>query len=116
MAFQKLARVEEVPAGHTKYVCANGQPVILANYRGQVHALQGRCGHQGKPLDGAVLWDYLLDCPWHHFQYDVRTGENFFPSNVYPPDLPWLKKQVEPLRVYAVKVEDGDIWVDLEAG
>jgi 4a-hydroxytetrahydrobiopterin dehydratase len=23
-----------------------------------------------------VLWDHLLDCPWHDFQYDIRTGEN----------------------------------------
>ena len=116
MAFQKLARLEEVPPGHTKFVyAAGGSPVILANYRGEIHALHGLCADQQKPLDGAILWDNLLDCPWHHFQYDVRTGENYFPSNVYPEDLPWLKTQVQPLRVYPVKVEDDDIWVDLQA-
>ena len=116
MAFQKLARLDDVPPGHTKFVyAAGGAPVILANYQGQVHALHGLCAHQQKPLDGAILWDNLLDCPWHHFQYDVRTGQNHFPSNVYPEDLPWLKTQVQPLRVYPVKVEDGDIWVDLQA-
>lgn len=115
MAFQKLARVEDIPPGHTKFICDGEQPVLLANYQGQVHALHGRCGHQGKPLEGAVLWDQLIDCPWHHFQYDVRTGENIFPKNVYPSDIPRLQEQVRPLRVYPVKVEDGGIWVDLEA-
>ncbi len=28
--------------------------------------------------DGAVLWGPLIDCPWHHFQFDCRTGENHF--------------------------------------
>jgi nitrite reductase/ring-hydroxylating ferredoxin subunit len=76
MAFQKLARLDEVPPGHTKFVyAASGSPVILANYRGEVHARHGLCAHQQKPLDGAILWDNLLDCPWHHFQYDVHRRE-----------------------------------------
>jgi 3-phenylpropionate/trans-cinnamate dioxygenase ferredoxin subunit len=55
----------------------------------------------------------LLDCPWHHFQYDVRSGENHFPANVYPADIPKLAAQVKPIRVYAVEVRGEEIWVDL---
>ena len=60
-----------------------------------------------------MLWDHLIDCPFHHFQYDVRTGENVFPKNVYPPDVSYLQQQLRPLQTYPVKVEDGEIWVDV---
>jgi 3-phenylpropionate/trans-cinnamate dioxygenase ferredoxin subunit len=52
--------------------------------------------------------------PFHHFQYDVTTGENFFPRNVYPKDYKRLEAQVRPLRTYAVELRDGEVWVDLE--
>jgi 3-phenylpropionate/trans-cinnamate dioxygenase ferredoxin component len=105
--------VDEVPPGRTKFVRAGEIPVILANYHGRIYALSGLCPHRNNPLEGAVLWDDLIDCPFHHFQYDVRTGENRFPKNVYPEDMPHLEQQVRSLQHYAVEVRDGDIWVDL---
>ena len=109
-----MARAEDVPPGQTKYVCVGDRPVILANWQGEIHALAGVCPHQQKPLEGATLWGYLLDCPWHHFQFDVRTGENHFPKNVYPSDLPQLQGQVRQLKTYRTEVRNGEIWVDLE--
>lgn len=114
MAFCKLARVDEIPPGQTRVFSAGETPVVLANCRGEIYALYGKCPHRNNPLDGAMLWDCLLDCPWHHFQYDVRTGENHFPKNVYPTDYPKLQEQLRPLKTYPVRIEDGNIWVDLE--
>lgn len=113
MAFQKVARAEEIPPGATKYVVAGETPVILANVEGEHFALYGLCPHRDNPLEGATLWDHLIDCPFHHFQYDVRTGENYFPKNVYPADLPALEPQVRPLETYPVEVREGDVWVDV---
>lgn len=108
-----LARVDEVPPGRTKFVHAGHRLILLANYAGRIYALHGLCPHQGNPLEGAVLWDHLIDCPFHHFQYDVRTGENYFPRNVYPRDMPQLEHQLKPLRTYEVEVRDGAVWVNL---
>ena len=113
MAFQKVALVNEVPAGRTKFVCAGNTPVILANWEGRIYALHGICPHQNNPLDGAVLWDNLIDCPFHHFQYDIQTGGNVFPQNVYPKDYPELQEQLNPLKTYPVDVRDSEVWVDL---
>ena len=114
MPFVKLARADEIPPGQTRFFHAGKTPVILANCRGAIHALHGICPHQFNRLEGAILWDHLLECPFHHFQFDVRTGENHFPRNVYPEDLPHLQRQVRPLRTYAVEVREGDVWVDLK--
>ena len=113
MALLKLARVEEIPPGQVRFVRAGETAVLLANYRGRIYALSGRCPHQNNSLEGAVLWGDLVDCPYHHFQFDVRTGENYFPKNVYPKDMPQLEQQVRPLRAYQVEVREGDVWVDL---
>jgi nitrite reductase/ring-hydroxylating ferredoxin subunit len=114
VAFQKVARVEEIPPGRTKFLHVGDRPVILANFEGRIYAAFGRCPHQNNPLDGATMWDHLIDCPFHHFQYDVRTGENYFPRNVYPKDYQRLEAQLRPLATYRVEVRDGDVWVDLE--
>jgi len=113
MAFVKLASVAEIPPGQTRFFHAGETPVILANYQDRIYALHGLCPHQNNPLDGAVLWDNCIECPFHHFQFDVRTGENRFPKNVYPKDMPHLEPQVRSLRTYAVEVRNGDVWVDL---
>ena len=114
MPFHKVGRVEEVPPGRTKYYSVEGKPVLLANRSGRIYALSGLCPHRWNPLEDAVLWDHLVDCPWHHFQYDIRTGENYFPKNVYPKDLPGPQKQLEPLQTYAVELRESEIWVDLK--
>jgi nitrite reductase/ring-hydroxylating ferredoxin subunit len=114
VAFQKVARVDDVPPGRTHFVCVGNNPLILANYESRIYASFGLCPHQNNPLEGAVLWDNLIDCPFHHFQYDIRTGENYFPKNVYPKDYKRLESQLRPLRTYPVEVRDGEIWVDLE--
>lgn len=110
----KLARVEDIPPGQTKFLHARGRPVILANFEGRIYATFGLCPHRNNPLEGATMWHNLIDCPFHHFQYDVTTGENYFPKNVYPEDYKRLEAQLRPLKTYAVELRDGDVWVDLE--
>ena len=114
MPLTKLARVDDIPPGQTKFFALPTGPVLLANYGGNVYAVSGICSHQLKPLDGAVLWGPLIDCPWHHFQFDCRTGENHFPANVYPKDLEHLSQQLRPLKRYAVEIRDGEVWVELQ--
>lgn len=114
MAFQKLARLQDVPPGQTKFVCTATKPVVLANWKGGIYALYGLCPHRNNLLEGARLWDNLLDCPWHHYQYDVRTGANYFPANVYPKDLPHLRQQLKTLETYPVELREGEIWVDVK--
>ena len=42
----------------------------------------------------------MLSCPWHGWQYDVRTGENEFDRAIR-------------LETFDVVVEDGDVKVAL---
>jgi nitrite reductase (NADH) small subunit len=113
MPFFKVGRVEEIPPGRTRYVHAGGIPILLVNHEGSIYALHGLCAHQGNPLQGAALWGRLISCPFHNFQYDVETGRNFYPANVYPDDMLHLRKQLRPLKTYEVQVHGNEIWVNI---
>ncbi|MDE3158352.1 MAG: Rieske 2Fe-2S domain-containing protein, partial [Acidobacteriota bacterium] len=102
-------RVDEIPPGHME-----GKPLVLAHWAGRFFALEGLCPHRQNPLEGAVLWDHLLDCPWHHFQYDIRTGENYFPKKRLPEKLCEARRELRPLRTDRVELRESELWVDLD--
>jgi len=109
------ARLEELPPGGIKRVEVAGQVLALVNVEGTIHALSAVCPHQGGPLDEGTVWDGKLECPWHHFLFDLRTGLNVYPANVYPADLAQLRPQLAPLQMYPVRIEDGRVLVNIDA-
>jgi nitrite reductase/ring-hydroxylating ferredoxin subunit len=88
-----------------------GQEVLLARLDdGTVSAASNVCPHRGEDLSGGMLYFGAVDCPWHHYLYDLRTGDNRYPRNVFPPDK---AAGLAPLPIYPVKEEGGWIWVGL---
>ena len=91
-----------------------GQPVLLARLEdGTVAAAPAICPHRGEDLSGGRLYLGAIDCPLHHYLYDLRTGVNRYPRNVFPADL---AARLEPLPLYAIKEEGGWIWVGARGG
>ena len=100
--FQTVARVDEIPPGSLKAVQVGDAHVALANVDGEVFAVQGECIHLQGPLAEGHLDGERLTCPWHGWQYDVRTGENFFDRAIR-------------LEQYDVRVEGGEVRVAVSA-
>jgi nitrite reductase/ring-hydroxylating ferredoxin subunit len=101
MAEEKLvtvARADEIPPGGLKHVEIEGEAVAVANVDGEMYAVQGRCLHLQGPLSEGHLEHAVLTCPWHGWQYDVRTGLNEFDHAIQ-------------LHTYEVRVEDGEVKV-----
>ncbi len=107
----KVAPVSELAPGRGRAFEVDSIPVLLVNDGGSIFALHALCPHQGQNMDGGSVWRGVLDCPWHHFQYDVRSGENVFPRNVYPRDIPRLQREVRRVRTYPVRVAEGIVEV-----
>jgi nitrite reductase/ring-hydroxylating ferredoxin subunit len=42
---------------------------------GKVYALDNTCLHQGGPLGEGLLEGEVVTCPWHFWEFNVRTGE-----------------------------------------
>lgn len=112
-----VAQTDDIPPGQTCLVKVGQCPILIINNRGEFHALQGLCPHQGLSLAGGEIWRGVLDCPWHHFQYDIHTGENLYPQRVYPLDsLPQLRQQIAPLKTYSVRIVNQEIQVEISTG
>lgn len=113
MAFVRVTSVSRIPANACREFAVGKRRVLICAWRGRYYALSPMCSHEGNSLDGAAVWDGLLDCPWHHFQFDVETGENRYPKCVYPTDRPDLTDSVRALRTFALEVRGNDVYVDL---
>jgi nitrite reductase (NADH) small subunit len=72
--FVKVATLEELPPGSAKSVEVQGRAVALYNLDGTVVATDNTCPHRGGPLGEGDLEGEIITCPWHNFQYDVKTG------------------------------------------
>jgi nitrite reductase/ring-hydroxylating ferredoxin subunit len=51
--------------------------VVVRTLDGELHGLVDRCLHQGARLSGGHLLastGAVLRCPWHGYEYDVRSG------------------------------------------
>lgn len=81
-------------------VKARGKHIALFAHEGEVLACNNRCPHEGYPLvEGALDASCVLTCHWHNWKFDLRSG-----ATIYGGDN---------LRVYPVKVEAGEVYVDL---
>ena len=86
-----------------------GVPVLLARLDdGQAVAFGATCPHEGNPLDEARIWSDELDCPYHHYTYDLRTGRNGYPARVFPAVR---RAELRDLLLYEVEERDGYVWV-----
>ena len=106
-----VGTVEEIPPGGRKIVEVGGRSIGVFNLQGEFFAVLNRCPHQGGPLcrgntlgflrsAGVGEFHYsrageILRCPWHGWEYDLRTGQSWFdPARVQ-------------VRRYDVSVEPG---------
>jgi nitrite reductase (NADH) small subunit len=74
--FQRVGRVDEIPAGGSKVVQVNGKSIVVFNVEGHFYALYGLCPHEGGPLGKGRLKGFVVSCPWHDLAFDVRNGQS----------------------------------------
>ena len=98
--FHTVARADDIPPGTLLAVEVDEEAIAIANVGGEFFATQGHCLHLSGPLGHGRLEGTVLSCPWHGWQYDVRTGQNEFDLAIQ-------------LRTYDVQVEDGEVRVRL---
>lgn len=86
--WKPIANAAELPPGSTMELVVDDRIVALFNVDGKFHALDGVCSHQGGPLGKGDLDHCIVTCPWHGWQYDVRTGANQVNRSVTQPTIP----------------------------
>ena len=106
MALLKVCSVSEVPAGEARRVRVGDREVAIVNLGDEgFRAIDAVCSHAHYYLDeGEVDVDFgTIECPKHGSTFDLETGK--------PRSLP----AIVPVQVFAVKVEDDDVMIEVEA-
>jgi 3-phenylpropionate/trans-cinnamate dioxygenase ferredoxin component len=68
-------RVEELPPGRCATVeLPNGSELALYNVNGELYATANFCPHKGALLAEGSLCGYEIECAWHGWVFDVRSG------------------------------------------
>ena len=93
MARHVVATVDDIPPGRRMLVNVKGREIGIFNVGGEYFAVGNRCPHEGASLcKGRVVGlvessepgsyqvsrrGELLRCPWHGWEFDVRTGQSY---------------------------------------
>lgn len=134
-----VGRVADIPSGSRKVVNIRGREIVIFNIGGEFFAIANRCPHEGAKLcTGALVGQVesgqpgeyryhrrgeLLRCPWHGWEFDLRTGRSYCDPNrvrvrAYPVSVEAGQALVAGPYVaetFAVDVEDDYVILKLKA-
>jgi len=110
-----VSKTSELKDGAMKDVSVNGREILLAKVGDKYYAADNRCPHAGGKLSQGKLEGFVVTCPVHGSQFDLRDGQV----------VRWLKgsglisavgrflKSPRQLTTYNVKVEDDRVIIEI---
>ena len=97
-------------------VKADNDLLLVARAEGQYYAAQALCPHLRGHLARGKLNGFVVTCPLHGSQFDVRDGHNVaWITTIHgvARKLAEAIKKAQDLRTYTTQVKDGQAWVDV---
>jgi nitrite reductase/ring-hydroxylating ferredoxin subunit len=77
-----------------------GNNILLIRQEGVFYAISNKCPHMECPLSRGILDGYVIKCPCHDWQFDIRNGEFLTAREIKNP-------------VFDTKVSDGRVFVKI---
>jgi chlorite dismutase len=97
--WQRVADEADVADSAAKMIYFAGEQVALVRTGQELYAIANRCSHANASLADGTVADGSLTCPSHGSTFDLASGEpSCGPAN-------------RPLATYAVRTQDGGIWL-----
>lgn len=102
MAWQKVLDSGSLGEGQSVEILLGGNIVAIFRHAGELFAIDGVCMHQGGPLARGKLANGTVQCPWHGWMYELKTGNNAVTCQPM-------------LRTYPIQEGDGRIEIDFDS-
>jgi len=87
------------PGACVRFELPDGDELAVYNVNGEYYATENFCPHKGALLSEGALCGHIVECGWHGWQFDVRSGECLTVK--------------ERIRTYRVWIEDGVVKIDV---
>ena len=70
----KVASLDELQPGTGIVAEVGDKTLAVFNLDGNCYAIDNTCVHRGGPLGEGDLEGDVVTCPWHGWEYNVKTG------------------------------------------
>ena len=70
----RVATTDAVTPGSGTVAEVNGKSLAVFNVEGSYFVIDNTCVHRGGPLGEGDLEGEVVTCPWHGWEYNVKTG------------------------------------------
>ena len=95
-----VCAVSDLPPGDCRRLALpNGDELAIANIDGEYYAIDNFCPHRGAPLSDGIIRGKTIECGWHGWEFDLRSGE--------------CLTVTERLRTYRVRELEGIVVVEV---
>lgn len=92
--------LSDIPDGRGKECVVGGRVVAVFKLGDDVIAIDGICPHAGGPLAQGMVCNDIVTCPWHGWQYDLRTGQHRLNPRI-------------SVETFPVRVAGGKVYVEI---
>lgn len=109
--------MEALPKGERRLVKQGGDTILLLWYRNEIFAIENSSPAEGAYAEGflnaKLTQDGCIVCPSTSSTFDLKSGaiKEWYPNNAV---LRFLTKPLRSMVTYPVKLEDGQILVDVK--
>ena len=113
--FVEIGTSGDLAEGTMKEVMVQGRKILLAKIGGSYYAADNRCSHMGASLSEGKLEGFVVTCPRHGSQFDLRDGHVIQWTNL-PTLVATMGKIIRRprrLTIYAVKLDGDRIMVEI---
>ncbi len=98
----RVASVDDLKDQNPFLAVLHHREIALYRAKDRYYATDDLCSHAEASLSEGDLKGYVIHCPRHGGQFDIRTGEaKHFPAYA-------------PIQTYPVKTDGSEIFIELE--
>ncbi|MDE1823016.1 MAG: non-heme iron oxygenase ferredoxin subunit [Candidatus Micrarchaeota archaeon] len=69
-----VGKVSDFGEGAGRMVSVDGKAIAVFKIGGKLFAIDELCPHAHGPLHEGAVENYIVECPWHGSQFDIRSG------------------------------------------
>jgi nitrite reductase/ring-hydroxylating ferredoxin subunit len=101
MRYHALEKLINLREGYLRSFRIDELSLLLIEQGGERHLIEGGCPHQGHPLDTATVAGGVIECPRHHYRFNLDSGELLATDG----------QRCRPLRVFELVYRGAEVGV-----
>ena len=111
----EVSKIGELKDGSMKDVSVNGREILLAKVGDKCYTTSNRCPHTGGKLSQGKLEGFIVTCPLHGSQFDLRDGRvvRWLKGSGIVSAVGRVLKSPRQLTIYNVKVIDDRVMIEI---